>query len=154
MSVPKVYTIVFKTLEPLMASLSAIYLTQFDPLLYLQLTHSPSAPVSTEDIPLGMNILQQQLGNMMIFLAFIEAAVLRATDDLQVWRVVVAALVLADLGHLYSMHGLGTEIYWNFLGWGPMEWGNIGSIYAALMLRVAFLCGLGLTSKLKQSHRD
>ena len=53
-------------------------------------------------------------------------------------------MLLADFGHLYSVKGLGLEIYWNALKWNKMDWGNVGFVYAGATMRMLFLAGVGL----------
>jgi hypothetical protein len=57
-------------------------------------------------------IVCNQLASSYVLFALIEALVLRSTDDLKVWRAVVLALLVCDVGHIYavwiemSTHGL------------------------------------------------
>lgn len=56
-------------------------------------------------------------------------------------------LLLADLGHLYSVKALGVQIYWSFWEWNAMHWGNVGFVYAGAAMRMAFLAGVGLDTR-------
>lgn len=38
-------------------------------------------------------------------------------------------LLVADLGHLYSVKSLGLGIYFRAWGWNAMHWGNVGFVY-------------------------
>ncbi|KAI9669979.1 MAG: hypothetical protein M1831_007015 [Alyxoria varia] len=64
--------------------------------------------------------------------------------DLQVWRVFLAGLLLADLGHLASLWRLGWGVYWRVWGWNGMAVGNVGFVYVGAALRVGFLTRLGV----------
>ena len=55
--------------------------------------------------------------------------VLRSTSDLRVWKTVLVGLLIADFGHLYSVHSLGYAIYYRAWSWNAMHWGNIGFVY-------------------------
>ncbi len=59
----------------------------------------------------------------------------------------LGGLLLADFGHLYSVSGLGKQIYWSVWRWNAMDWGNIGFVYMGAMMRMAFLSGVGLDTK-------
>jgi hypothetical protein len=54
-------------------------------------------------------------------------------------------MLIADFGHLYSVSPLGPDIYWKFTQWNVMDFGNVGFVYAGACMRIAFLCGIGLS---------
>ena len=140
---PLTYRLFFLLIEPIAVLLGAYY-AHFRPVSYLALTHAPSAPASAEAIPLGTSIALSQLANLYLFFALNEAVVLRATGDLRVWRAVLFCLLLGDLGHLYTLRGLGMGIYYGVGGWNVMDWGNVPFVYLGAGMRVAFLAGVGL----------
>jgi len=146
---PAVYRLFFLTIEPMSALVGAFF-AYFQPLTYLHLTHSPSAPVSTSAIPLSTNIVLTQLSNLYLLFALNEALVLRSTHDLKVWRTVLFALLIADFGHLYSVSGLGASVYWDVGSWNAIDWGNVGFVYLGAAMRMAFLAGLGFSTKPNQ----
>lgn len=81
---------------------------------------------------------------MYLFVAVIESTVLRATNDLKVWRAVIVGLLIADLGHVLSVKEEGWEVYYKVGRWNEMDWGNLGFVYFAAAVRVMFLLGVGL----------
>ncbi|RMZ05059.1 hypothetical protein D0862_05094 [Hortaea werneckii] len=87
-----------------------------------------------------------QLANLYLVFAINEALVLRATNDLKVWRIFLVGLLIADFGHLWSVHALGWPIYYQFWTWNSIHWGNLGFVYVGASMRMAFLSGLGLAS--------
>lgn len=60
------------------------------------------------------------------------------------WKTVLFGLLVADLGHLYSVKGLGLGIYWKVTEWNSMAWGNVGFVYMGAAMRTCFLAGVGL----------
>lgn len=80
---------------------------------------------------------------MYFGLAFLEAAVLRATPDVTVWKTFLAGLLLADFGHLYSVLPLGVPIYWTFWDWNAIDMGNIPFVYLLALTRIGLLLGVG-----------
>ncbi|ELR10076.1 hypothetical protein GMDG_04477 [Pseudogymnoascus destructans 20631-21] len=125
---PLLYTTFFLTIEPLSTLLGA-YFAYFQPHHYLTLT-TPS------------------LANLYLLLSLTEATLLRTTNDLAVWRVFLFGLLVADVGHVWSVReAVGWEGYWNVARWNAMDWGNLGFVYVAAALRVAFLMGVGLPGK-------
>jgi hypothetical protein len=147
---PKAYRLFFLFIEPISALVGAYY-AHFQPLSYLQLSHLPSAPANTETIPLSTTIVLSQLANLYFLFALNEALVLRSTSDLRVWRTVLFGLLIADLGHLWSVKGLGGRIYYDVLRWNKIDWGNVGFVYMGATMRIAFLSGIGLKTASKNS---
>lgn len=148
-SLPLAYRLFFLFIEPVSALVGAYY-AHFQQRDYLLLTDSSSAPVLTP-IPTGTSIVLSQLANLYLLFALNEALVLRSTSDLRVWKTVLFVLLLADLGHLYSIKTLGLGIYlpWNFMRWNAIDWGNIPFVYLGATMRIAFLAdvGMGASSK-------
>ncbi|KAF7937527.1 uncharacterized protein EAE98_001841 [Botrytis deweyae] len=141
---PLAYSWFFLIIEPL-STLAGAYYAHFQPDKYLHLTHAASSPYPTpHDIPLSAHIALTQLANLYLLLALNEALVLRCTSDLRVWKVFLCGLLVADFGHLYSVKDLGASIYWNVPAWNKMAWGNVGFVYVAAAMRMAFLRGWGL----------
>jgi hypothetical protein len=141
---PAFYRLFFLTIEPISA-LVGTYFAHFQPQTYLQLTHALSAPQTA--IPLGTQVVLTQLANLYFLFAINEALVLRSTSDLRVWRSLLFGLLVADFGHLYSVWGLGTGVYWKVHEWSAMDWGNVGFVYAGALMRIAFLSGLGIPTE-------
>ncbi|KAH7037705.1 uncharacterized protein B0I36DRAFT_314649 [Microdochium trichocladiopsis] len=143
---PRAYQVFFLVIEPLAALVGAVYAHFFQE-AYLTMTHAPSSPTSSPDgggIPLGTSVVMSQLANLYLLFTLNEALVLRSTGDLRVWRTVLFVLLVADLGHLYSLRALGGRVYWDVLGWNAIDWGNVPFVYAGASMRSAFLLGVGL----------
>lgn len=143
-SLPLAYRVFFLVVEPISALVGAYY-AHFRQRDYLLLTDSASAPVLTA-IPTGTSIVLSQLANLYLLFALNEALVLRSTSDLRVWKTVLFVLLVADLGHLYSIKALGSDIFlpWNFTRWNAIDWGNIPFVYLGASMRTAFLADVGM----------
>ncbi|KAI9748799.1 MAG: hypothetical protein M4579_007111 [Chaenotheca gracillima] len=146
---PLIYRLFFLTIEPFSALVGA-YFAHFQPAEYLRLTTYP--PSVTTSLPAPQpspttRIVLSQLANLYLLFALNEALVLRATADRRVWRALLFGLLVADVGHLYSVWGLwtaGKAVYWDVGGWNAMDWGNVGFVYVGMSMRVAFLMGVGM----------
>ncbi|TWU73175.1 hypothetical protein ED733_003625 [Metarhizium rileyi] len=141
--IPIIYRLFSLLLEPISALAGAFY-NHFRQSSYLALLHGASAPSDASVLPLSTSVAMSQLANMYFFFAINEAFVLRATWDMRVWRTVLFMLLIADLGHLYSMKELGPRIYYDVFGWNAGDWGNVPWVYAGAALRLCFLAGVGL----------
>lgn len=118
---PLYYHIFLLYIEPLSALLGAYY-AYFHPYLYLYLTHAASAPQSSSSssspissvlsiatVPLATRVALAQLANLYLLFAINEGLVLRATRDVRVWKALLFGLLIADLGHLWSVRALAME---------------------------------------------
>lgn len=144
LDIPSYYRHFFLIIEPISAIVGA-YFAHFQPQTYLNLTHAASAPAI--HIPIGTSIVLSQLANLYLLFAINEALVLRSTSDLRVWRTLLFGLLIADLGHLFSVAKLGSDIYWRVQIWSAIDWGNVAFVYIGAMSRIAFLCGVGLDNE-------
>lgn len=143
MSISPIYRVFLLYIEPLSTIVGAFF-AHFLPRTYLDLTHSPSAPPIGAPLPISTTVVLTQLANLYLLFAINEALVLRATNNLTVWRTLLFGLLIADFGHLYSVRELGYHLYWQFWAWNAMDWGNIGFVYLGATTRIAFLCGVGV----------
>lgn len=135
-SAQTVFRYFFLYIEPISA-LAGAYAAALRPQFYLEMTHAATAPKF--GIPTSTSIVLTQLANLYLLFAVNEAVVLRCTDDVKVWSALLSGLLLADLGHLYSVNALGSRIYWNVAAWNAMDWGNVGIVYVGAAMRIAFL---------------
>jgi hypothetical protein len=138
--IPPFYRLVFLYLEPL-STLAGAVVAHYQQARYLELTHSPSAPGPA--IPLSTSIVLTQLANLYFLLCINEALVLRATQDIAVWRTFLFGLLVADAGHLYSVRLAGGWVYWQAWRWNSIYWGHVGFVYFLALTRVLFLAGVG-----------
>ena len=150
-NLPIYYQLFFLCIEPISGLVGSFY-AFFKPEFYLQLTHSPSAP--SREIPLSSSIVLTQLANLYLLFALNEALVLRSTRELRVWRTLLAGLLVADFGHLYSVSPLGPDVYWKVHHWNAIDWGNLGFVYLGAATRIAFLLGLGLPASAASRGRN
>ena len=139
LSIPAVYRIIYLYIEPISTLVGAVYAHHFQS-TYLQLTHAGSA---ISPVPLGTSIVLTQLANLYLLLCINEALVLRATTDLTVWKTFLFGLLVADLGHLYSVHPVGSWVYWRFWEMNAIDIGNVPFVYMLAVSRVLFMLEVG-----------
>lgn len=100
-TISPLYTLFFLTLEPLTA-LAGFIAAACYPAHYLHLT-SPQTTSASGPVPPATAITLAQLANLYLLFAINEALVLRATRDVAVWRALLLGLLIADVGHLWSV---------------------------------------------------
>ena len=148
--ISKLYRYFFLYIEPF-STLVGAYYSFFQQQTYLDLTNDISSPKN--GIPVSTQIVLTQLANLYLCFALNEALVLRFTPDLRVWRVLLFCLLIADIGHLYSVHAVGWYVYWDVTRWNSIDWGNVAFVYAGATMRLCFLTGLGVGSSGQQATR-
>jgi hypothetical protein len=147
------YRVFFLYVEPFFSLLGALYAGIY-PKTYLNLTDPRSTLLSDSDVlPVGAHVALRQLANLYLLFAVNEALVLRATEDLRVWRTLLLGLLLADLGHLYSLLPLEAGVFWEVHRWNKMDWGNVAFVYLGAATRISYLAGLGITARATRRGR-
>lgn len=144
--IPSIYRLVFLYIEPLSTFTGAVY-AHYLQSKYLDLTHTASAPLAGTAIPISTSIVLTQLANLYLLLCINEALVLRATQDLNVWKTFIIGLLIADFGHLYSVRLVGSWVYWKFWYWNAIDWGNVGFVYFLAVVRIAMLANVGFKKR-------
>ena len=140
-SIPFVYRFLFLYVEPLSAFIGAI-VNILDPSRYLQ-SLSPAATASTYS-PLTQPIYGQ-LAALFVLFGWSQAVVLRSTDDLKVWKVLLFGMFLCDSLYLFASYRiLGPEVFFSPSLWRWEEWVNFIMLYWAGGSRLAFCAGVGI----------
>lgn len=138
--IPVFYRLVFLWIEPVSILVGAVFAHSLQS-TYLTLTHPTSAPGSS--VPVATSIVMTQLANLYLGLMILEASVLRATAESKVWRTFIIGLLVADVGHLYSVAPAGSWMYWQYWRWNAIDWGNVGFVYFLAVTRICMLLGVG-----------
>lgn len=140
--VPAIYRLFFLTIEPA-CHLMGAYLAYFRPAEYLRLTHAASAPIGDE-VPLATKVVLYQVADLCMFFAVCQALVLRSSVDLRVWRALLFAILISDVGYILSFTPLGLDILWDAKKWTSLHVGAIVFGYFGASLRLSFLAGIGM----------
>ncbi|XPS81213.1 hypothetical protein M3J09_013153 [Ascochyta lentis] len=140
---PWFYRLVFLYLEPVSILAGAVQAYFFQS-AYLTLTHAPSAPSPTSLVPVSTSIVLTQLANLYLGLAMTEALILRVTTEYSVWKALIVVLLVADVGHLYSVLPLGfSRAFLQWWNWNAIDWGNVGWVYFLALTRICMLLRVG-----------
>ncbi|KAJ4399639.1 hypothetical protein N0V91_009291 [Didymella pomorum] len=143
-NVPRFYRLVFLYLEPISILAGAVQAYCFQS-AYLSLTHASSAP---SVVPVSTSIVLTQLANLYLGLALTEALILRVTSEYSVWRALITVLLIADVGHLYSVLPLGfSRAFLQWWNWNAIDWGNVGWVYFLALTRICMLLGIGFDGR-------
>ena len=151
--IPLLFRVFFTTLEPITA-LVGWYFAHFQQRHYLSLaTHTPYN-IQEEPDP-GCAVALRQLANMYLLFAINEALVLRATNDRRVWAALLFGLLVADVGHLWSLRVLDLDhLYYTVTEWNPMDVGSIGIVYVGMAFRLSFFASLAAGRVVKPSEKQ
>jgi len=80
----------------------------------------------------------------MLAVSYLSGVLLRATNDLKVWKHVQTAILLIDIAMLYSAwDALRLQGRLGFADWRGEDWGTVGLTMFVTVLRLAFLAEVG-----------
>ncbi len=141
------YTIYFLYLEPFFA-LGGTYLSIWNPERLLKgivplpayTTFATSAPDPVSPV---ITLLLTNIGSLYFLFALNEALLLRISKEKKVWLTVVAGMLMSDTGHLYATWKIDPERALQLLAWTSDEWINYGTLVLGMLLRLAFVAGIG-----------
>ncbi|PVH92360.1 hypothetical protein DM02DRAFT_619988 [Periconia macrospinosa] len=151
--VPGFYKIFFTSVDPIIALSAAI--TNFVSQDFLVNSLVPRTLRNEDDVNPQYKFIFQQAGGAMLACAVLSGGLLRATNDLKVWKYVQMAILLMDFAALYS--------FWDALrlqsrlwtAWRSEDWGTVGLTLFITLTRIAFLAEMGFkkvrTGKLNAS---
>lgn len=145
------YKLVFIYVEPALVLIGA-YLALFHPETYLLTVHALPSEHHYFSANRTTEVLLAQLANVYVLFPLLEHKVLRTTSNIRVWRAVVQALLVADLGHLAVVVFVGIDVNGQTLGrlteLGVADWAK-PVVMAAI--RIALLLGVGVKTVAEQS---
>ncbi|KAL1848936.1 hypothetical protein VTK73DRAFT_9981 [Phialemonium thermophilum] len=139
-SVPFVYRLVLTTIEPLFATSGALMAFR-SPAAYLS-TMTRGATFFLPDTA----FVYTELGGAWLLFAFLEAVVLRAFDDLRLWRLLCAGMLLSDAAYCHSAaQAVGGWAQWVVLSrWTAEDWLVFWSTAPMVLVRVLIVLGVGV----------
>ncbi|KAH7328084.1 hypothetical protein B0I35DRAFT_403514 [Stachybotrys elegans] len=140
------YRFWFKWLDPF-TLLFAVYGLIFTPELVLDVF----IPASLSTYNRDQGFLFHQLAALYAFVGIMLGGMLRVSHELKAWRLVVAAVLLVDIGILSSIYiSLKEQNRMHMEAIRPEELGNILFTAFIAILRVSFLAGVGVQDAPKQ----
>ncbi|KAK1993108.1 hypothetical protein LX36DRAFT_693889 [Colletotrichum falcatum] len=139
-AVPGIYQFIFMTLEPIFAMLGAVMVLH-TPHQYLAGTTRNAVPYAPDT-----QFLYTQLGGGWLYFAFIEGVVLRLFDDLRLWRVVCAGMLLSDAAFLRSTAQAvgGWDVWLDRSTWTVEDYTIFLTTAPMLIVRCLIVLGIGV----------
>ncbi|TWU73900.1 hypothetical protein ED733_003419 [Metarhizium rileyi] len=139
-SIPLPYRLLLTVLEPLFAANGAMLVFRA-PAHYLSMMTRHAAAATA-----GPTFLYTSLGGSWLYFAFVEAVVMRVCDDLRLWRLLCAGMLLSDAVFCHSVaQAVGGWAAWAGLSAWTLDdhlvfWGTVPFI----VVRVLVVLGVGL----------
>lgn len=95
-----------------------------------------------------MHFIFTELSGAWLMFAFYEAVVLRALDDVRIWRLLCAGMLLSDVLYAHSCaEALGGWSEWVKVGnWRSEDWAVLVGTAPFLVVRILVVLGLGFKS--------
>lgn len=134
------YHVWFKWVDPLVLVCS-VYTLVFTPQIMIDAFISPSVSVYNPD----QEFLVHQLAAMFAFMAITLGGILHVSQDIKVWRVIIAAVLLADIAMLAGVYAsLKQQDRLRLDAMRSADWGNILFTELVTAIRIFFLLGIGV----------
>ncbi|KAL0930362.1 uncharacterized protein CTRU02_214437 [Colletotrichum truncatum] len=139
-AVPAIYQILFMTIEPIFALLGSV-MTLHAPNQYLAGLTRNSHPYAP-----NTRFLFTQLSGSWLFFAFTEGVVLRLFDDLDLWRVVCAGMLLSDAAYCHGTAQAigGWKVWLNYSEWTVEDYVIFYSTAPMVLVRILIVLGIGV----------
>ncbi|KAK1783063.1 hypothetical protein QBC45DRAFT_400653 [Copromyces sp. CBS 386.78] len=134
-TLPLLYRIILLYVEPLFA-LNGALMVFFQPAKYAAMMTRASVPY---DAP--SQYLYTQIGGVWLYFAFNQAVILRLYDDLRLWQLLCAGMLLSDAAYSWSViEGLGGWSQWIKIGdWEASDWTLFWSTVPLAVVRLLVL---------------
>jgi hypothetical protein len=139
--IPLFYRIFFLYIDPCIC-LSGIYVCFFDHGTYLEMgvpraltRHSSSSPLTSH--------LINALGAWSLCIFALQTLLLQQYRDVKIWKIFMFAVLLTDLGLVYSIYESDPVMAVSVGKWEKAEWTNHGIFGTVIVIRTAFLLGVG-----------
>jgi hypothetical protein len=150
-NIPLFYRIFFLYIDPLIC-LSGVYIFFFAHPFYIE-NGLPSAisgliPKTASITPLTEYLLIA-LGSYSLFVFTMQILLLHQFRNalegmnVRIWRIVIFGILLIDLGLIYGVYKTDPKAFWNVSGWKSRDWTNNGILGMLIVIRSAFLLGIG-----------
>jgi hypothetical protein len=144
--IPLFYRLFFLYIDPLIC-LSGIYLAFLDPQSFL-LNAVPSALTSSIDpttAPLAAYLIIS-IGAYSLAILSLQLLLLHGLKDapnglnVKLWKILQFSILLIDIGLIYGIYVSSPA---ELATWAGKDWGNVGILGALIIIRSAFLVGIG-----------
>jgi hypothetical protein len=149
--IPLFYRIFFLYVDPLIC-LSGIYLSFFSPLTFISSgvpsILSSQTPADSPPTPLTAYLLRS-LGSHSLFVFTMQILLLHQFKDapgnlnLKIWRIVQFGILLIDLSLFYGIYVADPRAALDVGAWEAGDWTNNGILGFVILVRTAFLAGVG-----------
>ncbi|KAK4110253.1 hypothetical protein N656DRAFT_800154 [Canariomyces notabilis] len=145
-ALPLPYRLLLVVLEPFFC-LNGARMVFFDPVDY---TAKITRGTATYDP--ANQYLYTQLGGAWLLFGVAEVLLLGVLDDLRVWRLLCAAMLVSDVVyHVSSVQAVGGwEKFVAFGEWDVFEWAVFASAVLPMLVRVLVVLGVGVDLKRRE----
>lgn len=92
------------------------------------------------------DFIYTQLAGGWLFISFAELVILRFVDDIKVWKLMCAGILLSDALYTHSVaQAVGGWSEWlKFWEWTGQDWGVTVTTWPFVLVRLAIVLGIGL----------
>ena len=150
-SVPLLLRVLLLYVEPLFA-LGGVGLALFKPEDYVKSMTKAAVTV----VQPGSRFIYTELAGGWLHFAYTEAVVLRLVDDVRIWRLLCAGMLLSDLAYTHSCAEAigGWSVWLRIWEWTKDDWTITVTTWPFLLARLAIVSGTGLKSRESSSKKQ
>ncbi|KAE8451128.1 hypothetical protein EG329_004800 [Mollisiaceae sp. DMI_Dod_QoI] len=136
--------------------LSGIYLMFFDQYTFIENgvpSTISSGITSTSEISPLAHYLIMSIGSYSICIFALQILLLHQFKDapnglnVKLWRILLFSILLVDVGLIYEAYTASPKAFLDVRGWTTAELGNYGILGTLIVLRSAFILGIGGVGK-------
>ncbi|KAF2706190.1 hypothetical protein K504DRAFT_385897 [Pleomassaria siparia CBS 279.74] len=149
--IPSFYRVFFTSIDPLIA-LSGAFFALFQP----DTTIASMFPLSHAwaRITPSHTMLLQQSGGFLISIIVLQVALLRYTQDVNIWKIVQSSILVSDFTLFYSLWcALDAQKRLHIGMLRAEEWGTVGITAFVTVARILFIVGIGLEKKAQAAKK-
>jgi len=145
-AIPFAYRLILTTVEPLLAAGGALLVLR-TPAEYLSTMTRGSGAFAA-----GSTFLYTELGGAWLYFAFVEAVVLRVFDDVRLWRLLCAGMLLSDAAYCHSAaQAVGGWAAWAHLAaWTSEDHLVFWTTAPMVLVRILVVLGVGVRTEAEQ----
>ena len=139
-AVPLLYRLCLTTIEPLFAVNGALLVFR-NPGTYLSMMTRDAVSFTEPS-----TFLYTTAGGSWLYFAFVEAVVMRLFDDLRLWRVLCAGMLLSDVAYCHAIAQAvgGWAVYADVTTWTKDDHAVFWATAPLVLVRILVVLGIGV----------
>jgi hypothetical protein len=77
----------------------------------------------------------------------LQTVLMQQYREPKIWKIVLFGILLIDVGLVWGVYKADPAAFFNVAAWDTGDWGNLGVLGGLIVLRSAFILGIGGVGK-------